>query len=151
MSETAKIKSRVYATVEYDDGHEELIEQGHNLVTTAGFNMLIKSITGVGTGGRPDVLSHIAIGTSDTAASAAQTTLVAETARKAGTWDWNEGSSKFTISATWDRGAITALIKEGGVLNAATGGTLFDRIVFETPFQGASDIKYTQHFEFEVL
>lgn len=150
MSETAKIKSRVYATVEYDDGHKELIEQGHNLVTTAGFNMLIRSITGVD-GARPDVLSHIGIGTSATAVSAAQTTLQGEVARKSGTWDWSEGNSKFTISTTWERGAITALIKEGGVFNAATGGTMFDRIVFETPFQGASDIKYTQHFEFEVL
>lgn len=150
MSDSIKIKSRVYATVEYDDGHEEVIEQGHNLVTTAGFNMVIKSITGIG-GTRPDVLSYIGIGTSDTAVSAAQTTLVAEVSRKSGTWDWTEGNSKFTISTAWDRGAITDLIKEGGIFNAATGGTMFDRIVFETPFQGASDIKYTQHFELEVL
>lgn len=147
--ESAKIKSRVYATVKYDDGHEETIEQGHNLITTAGFNMLIQSL--INTSNRPAVLGYIAIGTGTTAASATQTSLVTENKRKAGTWSWTSGSDTFTISTTWDRGQVTAKITEGGVFNASSGGTMFDRIVFETPFQGASDIQYTQHFEFQVL
>lgn len=143
-----KLKGLARAILRHDDGRVETYET-HNMIVTTGFDLVIKSITGVG--GRPDVLSHIAVGTGTTSSAASQTSLISEVARNAGTWNWNQGSSKFTISTTFPKGSVTALITEGGVFNAASGGVMFDRVVFETPFQGASDITYTQEFEFEVL
>ena len=42
-------------------------------------------------------------------------------------------------------------ITEAGVFNAATGGSMFDRLVFETPFTGAADTKFSMELEFEVM
>ena len=42
-------------------------------------------------------------------------------------------------------------ITEGGVFNAASGGSMFDRLVFETPFTGAADTTFAMEFEFEVM
>ena len=143
-----KLKGLARAILKHDDGRVETYET-HNMIVTTGFDLVIKAITGVG--GRPDVLSHIAVGKGTTSASASQTSLVTEVKRGAGTWTWTPGSSKFTISTTFPKGSVTDLVTEGGVFNAATDGVMFDRVVFETPFQGASDITYTQEFEFEVL
>lgn len=148
MTNPIKIKGTARAILEHEDGRVEVYET-HNMIVTTGFNMIIKSL--INSTSRPDVLSHIAVGTGTTVSTASMTTLVTETHRAAGTWSWSEGDSKFTISTTFAKGAVTDKITEGGVFNASSGGTMFDRVVFETPFQGASDITYTQQFEFEVL
>lgn len=148
MTNEIKLKGTARAKLVHDDGRVEVYET-HNMIVTTGFNLVIASITGVGT--RPDVLSHIAIGKGTTSTAASQTALATEVKRQSGTWTWTPGSSKFTISTTFPKGSVTDLITEGGVFNAASGGSMFDRVVFEHPFQGASDITYTQEFEFEVL
>lgn len=143
-----KMKGTGRAILTKENG-EKTVYEHHNLITTAGFNFLIKSIIS-GTG-RPNVLSHIAIGTGTTAANVSQTALVSETNRGAGTWTWSEGSKTFKITTAFDRGAVSGTITEGAVFNAATGGTMFDRVVFATPITVGTDVQYTQEFEFEVI
>ena len=147
MTDKIAIKGTARAILTHDDGRVEVIED-HNMIMNGGFDLLIGSL--IKSSDRPNPLTHIAIGTGSTATAATQTALVSETYRKAGTWSWNSGSKTFTITASWSRGQVTGTIKEGAVFNASSGGTMFDRIVFSTPFTGASDIQYTQQFEFEV-
>ena len=147
MSEGIKIKGTAIGICKYDDGRVVEVRQG-NMIVTSGFDMLIKSITQ--SDGRPNVLSHIAIGSGDTPTTAEMTALVNETHRGVGRWTWSAGQKKFTITTAWNKGDITELVKEGGVFNASFGGEMFDRIVFETPIQGTADMQYTQKFEFEV-
>lgn len=145
-----KIKGTARTTLTYDDGRVETFED-HNMIVTSGFDFLISSL--INSQNRPDALGYIALGTGTTAANASQTALVSQySTRKQGTWSWTAGSKVFTITANWSKGAIPAgtTITEGGVFNASTGGTMFDRIVFSTPFAGSSDVQFTQQFEFEV-
>lgn len=144
-----KVKGKARAILKYDDGREEVIEQG-NMIVNVGFDLLITSLIKTGSD-RPNPLSHVAIGSGSTASSSSMTSLVSETNRGVGTWNWSTGSKVFTISTTYAKGSVTDLISEGGVFNASSGGVMFDRVVFPTPIQGSSDITYTQEFEFEVL
>ena len=147
MTDKVGIKGTARAILTHTDGRVEVIEE-HNMIMNGGFDLLISSL--INSLNRPNPLTHIAIGTGTTAVAATQTALVNETYRKAGTWSWNSGSKTFTLTASWNTGEVTGTITEGAVFNASSGGTMFDRIVFSTPFTGSSDIQYTQQFEFEV-
>lgn len=148
MSDKLKIKGTARGICRYDDGRVEIVEQG-NMIVNSGFDMLIQSL--IKSSGRPNPLSHVAIGSGTTATSASMTALSAEHHRGAGTWTWNTGSKLFTISTTFAKGAVTQLIAEGAVFNAASGGTMFDRVAFSQAVQGTSDMTYTQEFTFEVM
>ena len=147
MTDKVGIKGTARAILTHGDGRVEVIEE-HNMIMNAGFDLLISSL--INSAGRPNPLSYVAIGSGTTATAATQTALADEKYRTQGTWDWTPGSKTFTISASWAQGAVLGTITEGAVFNASTGGTMFDRIVFSTPFTGSSDIQYTQQFEFEV-
>lgn len=148
MTKELKFKGTARARLKFDDGREEVVEQG-NMIVNSGFDLIINSL--ISTESRPDTLSHVAIGTGDTATSSSMTTLVNETHRGFGSWNWTQGSKVFTISTTYPKGSVLDLISESGVFNASSGGTMFDRVVFTSPVQGTADMTYTQEFEFEVL
>lgn len=88
-------------------------------------------------------MSHMAIGTSSTAAADAQTTLVTETARVALTSTTIVTTTVTNDSvqyvATFGAGTGTGAITEAGILNAASVGTLLCRTVFSVVNKGASD------------
>ena len=116
-----------------------------NLVVNAGFSFIAQSI-GLSSG-RPSVMSHIAVGTGTTAAASANTALVTELARKAATFSHTVGTKVFQFEATFNAGEATGAITEAGVLNAASAGTMLDRVVFAVINKGADDT-LTQRFTF---
>lgn len=148
MSDKLKVKGTARGICRYDDGRVVVVEQG-NMIVNSGFDMLIKSL--IKTDGRPNPLSHVAIGNGTTATNASMTALESEHHRGEGTWTWSEGAKSFTISTTFPKGDITENISEGGVFNASLGGDMFDRVVFLQSTQGTSDMTYTQEFTFEVM
>lgn len=89
------------------------------------------------------VMSHMAVGTSSTAASDAQTALITEVARVALTSTTISTTTvtgdALTYVATFPSGTGTAALTEAGILNAASAGTLLCRTVFAVINKGASD------------
>ena len=116
-----------------------------NLIVNAGFSFIAQSV-GLSSG-RPSVMSHIAVGTGTTAAASANTALVTELARKAATFSHTVGTKVFQFEATFNAGEATGAITEAGVLNAASAGTMLDRVVFAVINKGADDT-LTQRFTF---
>jgi hypothetical protein len=117
------------------DGKVKVNETVKNLVVDAGKGWIAARMTEASI---PDEMSHMAVGTDNTAAAGGQTTLVAEDARVA--------LSTTTIStntveyvATFGAGTGTAALVEAGILNAASGGTLLCRTVFSVVNKGADD------------
>jgi hypothetical protein len=117
------------------DGKVKVNETVKNLVVDAGKGWIAARMTEASI---PDEMSHMAVGTDNTAAAGGQTTLVAENARVA--------LSTTTIStntveyvATFGAGTGTAALVEAGILNAASGGTLLCRTVFSVVNKGADD------------
>lgn len=111
----------------------------HNLVVNSGLSYIISRMKDAAT----TAMSHIAVGTGTTAASASQTALVTEIARAALTSTTivttTVSNDSIQYVATFDPGVATGAITEAGILNAASSGTMLARTVFPVINKGALD------------
>ena len=84
------------------------------------------------------VMSHMAIGTGNTAAASGDSSLGTEAARQ-GLTSTTVNNNAVSYVASFAAGTGTGAITEAGVLNAASSGTLLCRTVFSVVNKGASD------------
>ena len=112
----------------------ELVQDIENLVVTAGKGFVASRMSGTSAG----VMSHMAVGTSTTSASAGQTALVSESARVA-LASTSVSSAVVTYTATFPAGTGTAALTEAGILNASSSGTMLCRTVFSVVNKGSAD------------
>lgn len=134
MNENVVAHGRITARLYAQDGRLKQEEVVDNLITTAGKAWMAsrwKDATAA-------VMSHIAVGTSGTAAAVGDTALGAEVGRAALT-STNVAANKITYQATFGPGVGTGALVESGVLNAASAGTLLNRGVFPVINKGAND------------
>ena len=131
-----KMHGAISATLIKADGTVETRHKD-NIIVNVGFDFIANAIGAPS--GRPGVMSHIAVGTGTTASAGAQSALVAELSRAAATYAHTTNTKVFTFTATFAAGVATGPITEAGVLNAATGGILLDRVVFGVINKAAAD------------
>lgn len=112
----------------------EVVAEVDNLVVTAGKNFVASRMAGTSSA----VMSHMAIGTTNTAAAAGDTALAAEAARVALT-SGNASTNTVVYTATFPAGTGTGAIVEAGLFNANVAGTMLARTVFSVINKGASD------------
>lgn len=108
-----------------------------NIITTAGKTFIAASLAKTTTNS-PAAMTHMAVGTSSTAAAVGDTALVAEAARVALT-STTPSTNTVQYVATFGAGVGTATLTEAGILNASSGGTLLARTVYTGIAKGASD------------
>jgi len=87
-------------------------------------------------------MSHMAVGTDDTAAAAGNTTLGSEAGRVAlssTTQGAGASADEVTYVGAFGAGTGTGALVEAGILNADSGGILLCRTVFDVINKGASD------------
>lgn len=133
INDLIKVKGELKLTLTSPQGnvkHEVIVP---NLVVTAGKNFIADRLKNNTT-----VMSHMAIGTGNTAAAAGNTALGSEAGRVALT------SSTVTDNAvayvgSFAAGTGTGAITEAGLLNASSNGTLLCRTVFSVINKGAND------------
>jgi hypothetical protein len=106
-----------------------------NLVVTAGKNWIAGRMYDTSI---PDEMSHMAIGTGNTAAAAGDTGLGTEAGRVALTSTTVTNNSVAYV-ATFPAGTGTGAITEAGIFNAASSGTMLCRTVFSVINKGAAD------------
>ncbi len=106
-----------------------------NLVVTVGKNLIASRLVGTSS----NVMSHMAVGTSNTNLVAANTTLASELARTALTSGTASGNV-VTYSATFNTGVGTGALVEAGIFNASSAGTMLCRTTFAVINKEASDI-----------
>lgn len=99
-----------------------------NLVVTVGKNFIAQSMIKTTTNA-PAAMSHMAIGSDQTAAAAANSTLGAELGRVVMSAP-SVSANAVTYSATFPAGTGTGDIKEAGIFNAASAGTMLCRTTF---------------------
>ena len=108
------------------DGVEDRIEH-KNLVVSVGKTNIAARMAG----NTAAVMSHMAIGTGNTAAVVGDTTLETELARVALTVAGGTPSSNtVTYSASYPAGTGTGALTEAGIFNATPAGTMLCRTVF---------------------
>lgn len=107
-----------------------------NLVVQTGRNYIAHRMTGSGN----TTMSHMAIGTNNTAAALNNTTLGTETARVALT-SATTAANVVTYVATFNPGTPSAAnaVVEAGIFNASSGGELLCRTVFDVVNKGTLD------------
>jgi hypothetical protein len=114
--------------------NNKIVREVPNLVVTDGKEYVASRMKDT----TADAMSHMAIGTGSTAASASNAALGAEAGRvslASTTVTANEVAYVATFAAGTGTGAIT----EAGILNAASAGDLLCRTVFSVVNKGASD------------
>ena len=113
--------------------NNEVVQETHNLVVTAGKNWVADRMNDVNT-----KMSHMAIGTGASSAAPADTTLGTQLDRNALSSTTVTGN-KIAYACTWAAGDGTGGITEAGIFDAATGGDMLARTVFSIVNKGAAD------------
>ena len=112
----------------------KVVQEVNNLVVTTGKNFVASRMKDA----TATAMSHMAIGTGNTAAAAGNTALGTEAARQALT-STTVTTNEVAYVASFAAGTGTGAITEAGLLNAASGGTLLCRTVFSVVNKGADD------------
>lgn len=147
MQEQVQAKGRVNIVLRDEAGNIKEEHNIDNLVVSVGKNHITSRLLGYAgsAGSTVNTMSHMAVGTTNTAAAAGNTTLGAEVAssRVALT-----SSTLTTISTsndsiiyvgTYPAGTGTGSLVEAGIFNAASAGIMLCRTVFSTVTKGAGD------------
>ena len=133
--ETVGVRGFMQAVLRRKDG-SVMYHAQPNLIVNGGWDLLCNVL---GLNSQPSDLTHIAVGTGTTAAAAAQTTLVTELARLTATYAHTAGTMSCTFTRNFGAGQGTGALTEAGLFNAASAGTMFNRVVFDVVNKQAGD------------
>lgn len=119
-----------------------------NLIVNDGFDAMLMSLFSVGVGTRPDRFNFMAIGGGNAAPLATQNSLVAEFTsvpsidfyqRQATSIAFTPGSKTVTVSASFGPTVGIGNVVEAGLFNAASAGTMFNRVLIGAFNKTATD------------
>lgn len=135
-----QIKAKGIVSFLLTDENGNIKEQrSENLVVTAGLGYITSRMKDA----TATAMSHMAVGTGSTAAAAANTALVTESARVALTSTTQVTTTvtndAIQYVATFAAGTGTAGLQEAGIFNAASAGTMLARTTFAIINKGAND------------
>lgn len=133
-NENLKASGSLRVTVTGADGKVKEEHDFKNLVVTVGKNFVASRMVGTAA----NVMSHMAIGSNNTAAAAGDTALGAELGRVA-LASGSATAAVVTYTATFPAGTGTGAVVEAGIFNAASAGTMLCRTVFSVVNKGADD------------
>ena len=146
MLEQVQAKGKVTIVLTDENGNIKEERNIDNMVVTIGKNhFTIKALGYLASAGNtvPNTMSHMAVGTLNTAAATGQTALATEVARVALTTSalatTTTTNDSIQYVATFAAGTGTGALVEAGILNAASAGNMLCRTVFSTINKGASD------------
>ena len=129
INETLKLTGHVTVAV-----NNEVVREIPNLVVTAGKGYVASRMKDTTDG----AMSHMAVGTDNTAAAAGDTALGTEAGRVALTSS-TVAANVITYVATFPAGTASAALTEAAILNASSGGTMLCRTVYPTVTKQSSD------------
>ena len=135
IKDILKITGKLHITL-YDKNHniKQQVEVP-NLVVNDGMNLIANILAGDSTA----YITHMAVGTSATAAAGSQSTLISETGRNALT-GYLVTNNVIQYSATFNTGEGTGELQEAGLFNDGTAGTMLCRTVFDPINKDVDDI-----------
>jgi len=136
MEDKFGLRGNVELILRDKDGN--IIEQRDvkNTITNAGYDAICDVI---GNTTQPNDFAWTGIGTGTTGVQGTDTALETEAARVANVYAHSTGTKVFTMTADYAAGTGTGAITESALLNAASVGTMLNRIVFSVINKGASD------------
>lgn len=133
--ENLKIRGDLNIKVFDAEGNIKENRNEKNLVVSAGIAFILSRMGGTSKA----VMSHMALGSGTTAASAGQTDLVTLLGSRVALDSSTPNSTTFTYVATFGAGAATGAVTEAGIFNASTAGDMLCRTVFPVVNKQAAD------------
>lgn len=137
MPVSTTVSGKWFKTLYGPDGDVKTHIVGTNVVCTAGKNFLASFLASAVAAASTFTMKYIAVGTSNTPETAADTALGAEIARQTGTA--TSLTQIYQVTATFAAGSGTGAIVEYGLFSSSTGGTLFCHDTESVINKGAGD------------
>lgn len=138
INENLKLSGQLSIVLKDKAGNVKDSREVKNLVVNAGLAFIISRMQGT----TKDVMSHMALGSSTTAAVAGQTDLVSMLgAREAIDTVTTTGANneKVRYVCSFEAGDGTGAVTEAGIFNAAAGGDMLCRTTFDVVNKAADD------------
>ena len=137
INDKLKLRGDVALVLKDKDGNVKDSREIHNLVVSAGLTFICSRMAGTSAG----VMSHMALGSGTTAASAGQTDLVSILGSREALDSTSASSNTITYVSSFEAGEGTGAVTEAGVFNAASSGsgTMLCRTVFPAVNKQADD------------
>tara|TARA_B100000963_G_scaffold329378_1_gene318653 strand:+ start:7659 stop:8108 length:450 start_codon:yes stop_codon:yes gene_type:complete len=125
-------------TIELVDANGNVKEKREikNLVVSSGLTFICSRMADTSS----NVMSHMALGSSNTAAAANQTDLISILGSREPLDSTTTSSNTITYIASFEAGDATGAVVEAGLFNGSSGGTMLCRTVFPVVNKGAQDI-----------
>jgi len=133
-----KMSGKWSATLYGPDGEVKERREGYNTITTGGISALVKHLASAVAAATTFTHRYIAIGTSGTAETNADTALVSELARHTGTVS-QVTDGIYQVTATFPSGTGTGEVEEYGLFDSNTAGIMFSRDTEGLLTKGAND------------
>ena len=134
FTESVKVKGNLEVVLLDENGLRKDYRNIDNLVVAVGKDVIAARLLG----NTLAVMSHMAVGSSSTAAATSQTALGGELGRVA-LDSSTRSANTITYVATFPAGTGTGSLAEAGILNAGTSGNMLCRTTFSTVTKAAGD------------
>ncbi len=131
----AKFEGQLEIVLKDKDGNIKEKRNHRNLVVNTGLNAILDRLIGTSEA----VMSHMALGSSTTAAAAGQTDLVSILGTREALDSSTVTGSSVAYVCTFEAGDATGTVTEAGIFNASSSGTMLCRSVFSAITKGAND------------
>ena len=117
-------------------GNIKATQKTSNIITNGGFDYLCQRIGQ----SRDQSMIYAGVGTNDTDPDTADTTLGDEVARISGIYSHIDGTKVFSNESTFGPGVGTGFLKEAGLFDTISAGTMLNRTTFPEIRKEADDI-----------
>jgi hypothetical protein len=131
----AKVTGALSVVLKDADGNIKDEREVPNLVVTAGLGFIASRMKDA----TATAMSHMAVGSSNTAAAAAQTALITQIGSRVTLTSTTVSANQVVYVASFGAGVSTGAITEAGIFNASTAGTMLCRTVFSVVNKDAND------------
>ena len=134
FTESVNVKGNLEVLLLDETGRQKDYRQVKNLVVAVGKDVIASRLVGNSIA----VMSHMAVGTSNTTAVSSQTALGTELARVA-LDSTTRSTNTITYTATFPSGSGTGSLTEAAILNASSSGNMLCRTVFGVVTKASGD------------
>jgi hypothetical protein len=135
INDSLNLKGRVALELKDAEGNVKEVREIDNLVVDAGLDYIASRMEGT----TLDAMSHMGLGSGSTAADAADTDLETLLGSREALDSTTVTDNQVVYVATFEAGDATGSVREAGIFNAATSGTMLCRTVFDVVNKAADD------------
>ena len=135
INDALKLKGRVALELKDAQGNTKEVREIDNLVVNTGLGYIADRMEGTSEA----VMSHMGLGSGSTAAAAGDTDLETLLGSREALDSTTVTANQIVYVASFEAGDATGAVREAGIFNASTAGTMLCRTTFDVVNKAADD------------